>query len=131
MDPSQDCIQCGKCCERWGWNQKGVVEDLVPWVTSGRSDILRHVAIRFSDGSRVSGNRLSKSDLPRITSIRYWQDLSGRTLRKCPFFRRSEDGKAWCGIHDVKPLICRTFTPWNWKNNEFYGSCPACREKSP
>lgn len=132
MDHGQDCIQCGKCCERWGWNQKGVVEDLVPWVVTGRrDDILRYVGIWFLDGSRASGSTLTPADLPRIRSIRYWQDPAGHALRECPFFRRSADGKAWCGIHEVKPLICQTFTPWNWKNNDFYGNCPACREKSP
>jgi Fe-S-cluster containining protein len=52
-------------------------------------------------------------------------------LRRCPFFWRSEDGKSWCSIHELKPRVCREFTPWNWKNLEYYGSCPACRDKAP
>jgi Fe-S-cluster containining protein len=127
----QDCIQCGICCERWGWNQKGIIEDIIPWIVQDRKDILRHVGIRFSDGRKASGAELSERDLDRISRIYYWQDPDGKPMRKCPFFRRSEDGKAWCGIHTVKPRVCREFTPWNWMNLEYYGSCPACREKAP
>ena len=131
MTSEQDCIQCGICCERWGWNQKGTVEDLIPWIQQDRKDILRHVGIRFRDGRKTSGADITMQDLDRIARIYYWQDAKGRAMRKCPFFRRSEDGKAWCGIHTVKPRVCREFTPWNWKNLEYYGSCPACREKAP
>lgn len=131
MTADQDCLQCGKCCERWGWGQKGVVEDLIPWLEGDRQDILRHVSIRFSDGRWVSGNTISAEDLSRISRISYWQDPAGRRMRECPFFSRSGEGKARCRIHDVKPAVCRSFTPWNWENNEFYGNCPACREKTP
>jgi Fe-S-cluster containining protein len=127
----QDCLQCGKCCERWGWGQKGIIDDLIPWLAGNRHDILRHVSIRLSNGRWVSGSAVSSEDLPRISRIRFWQDPDGRSLRECPFFARSGDGKARCGIHDVKPRVCREFTPWNWQNNEFYGNCPACREKTP
>lgn len=127
----QECLQCGKCCERWGWGQKGKPEDLVPWITGNRRDILQHVSIRFTDGRRASGTGITLDDLPRISRISYWQDTSGRKMRKCPFFSRSPEGLALCGIHDVKPWVCRDFTPWNWTNHEFHGNCPACREKSP
>jgi len=131
MIADQDCLQCGICCERWGWGQKGIIEDLIPWLAAKRHDILRHVSIRLSDGRRVNGITLSAEDLPRITRISYWQDSSGRRMRECPFFTRSDEGKARCRIHDMKPAVCRAFTPWNWQNNDFYGSCPACREKTP
>jgi Fe-S-cluster containining protein len=74
---------------------------------------------------------VSAGDLPRIVRISYWHGPGGRVLKKCPFFGRSVDGKARCKIHDVKPRVCREFTPWNWANNEFYGNCPACRDKAP
>ena len=131
MPPGQDCLQCGRCCERWGWGQKGIAEDLIPWLTSGRQDILRHVSFLLDDGTKLSGTSLSIADLPRIARIRYWQDPEGKELRYCPFFWRSDDGRSWCRIHDVKPRVCREFTPWNWKNLDYYGSCPACRDKAP
>jgi Fe-S-cluster containining protein len=125
-----DCIQCGKCCERWGWDQKGIPEDLIPWLTANRQDILRYVSIHLSDGTRVSGSEISVADLPRIIHIHYWQNPGGKSLRHCPFLRRFLEGKASCAIHDCKPAVCREFTPWTWENNEFYGNCPACREKA-
>ncbi len=131
MTTDQDCLQCGICCERWGWGQKGIIEDLIPWLAGDRHDILQHVSIRLTDGRRVSGGAISGNDLSRISQIRYWQDSSGRKMKECPFFTRSVEGKARCRIHDVKPAVCRAFTPWNWQNNDFYGSCPACREKTP
>ncbi len=131
MTVHQDCLQCGKCCQRWGWGQKGIVEDLIPWLEEDRRDILQHVEIRFTNGTRVSGREITPADLPRILSIRYWQDTGGRLLRECPFFSRDENGTALCAIHDVKPRVCREFTPWTWQNHEFYGSCPACRDKNP
>ncbi|HON82209.1 MAG TPA: YkgJ family cysteine cluster protein [Methanoregulaceae archaeon] len=127
----QICRQCGRCCERWGWGQEGMVEDLRPWLEQNRTDILQHVAIRLSDGKRISGNDLAQEDLSRIVRISYWQDATGNMVRKCPFFRRDENKTAWCTIHDVKPRVCREFTPWTWRNTEFYGRCPACREKAP
>jgi Fe-S-cluster containining protein len=127
---AQNCLQCGRCCERWGWGQKGIREDLIPWMEENRKDILCHVIVWLEKGKRVSGNTITKADLPRITRIRYWQDSSGGELHYCPFLRRTDEGKARCGIHDCKPAICREFTPWTWQNHEFYGNCPACREKA-
>ncbi|KUG15247.1 hypothetical protein ASZ90_015102 [hydrocarbon metagenome] len=127
----QDCLQCGRCCERWGWGQKGIVEDIIPWIIQNRQDILQHVSVWFTDGQRVSGSALTRDDLARIARIRYWQDPDGKELRRCPFFWRSDDGRSWCRIHDLKPRVCREFTPWNWKNLEYYGNCPACRDKAP
>ena len=131
LNREQDCLQCGRCCERWGWGQKGINEDLVPWLENNRQDILQHVSICFADGTKVSGSSLSIGDLTRISRIWYWQDTDGTDLRSCPFFWRSDDGRSWCRIHNVKPWVCREFTPWNWKNLEYYGSCPACRDKAP
>ena len=131
MSSDQECFQCGKCCERWGWGQSGVIDDLIPWLVHNRQDILQHVAIRFSNGSRISGRFISPDDLPRIARIIYWQGTDGTYLRECPFFWKSNDGKSWCKIHDIKPQVCREFTPWKWQNHEFYGYCPACRDKSP
>ena len=65
MTPDQDCLQCGRCCERWGWGQKGINEDLVPWLENNRQDILQHVSICFADGTKVSGSALSIDDLPQ------------------------------------------------------------------
>ena len=83
----QECLQCGQCCERWGWGQKGKPEDLVPWIAGNRHDILQHVSIRFADGRRASGTGIMLDDLPHISRISYWQDAAGRKMRRCPFLK--------------------------------------------
>jgi Fe-S-cluster containining protein len=127
----QDCHQCGKCCEKWGWDQKGIAEDLIPWIKNSRADILRHVGIRFTDGTKGTGLTISLDDIPRIARIDYWVSPKGRKMRRCPFFFRAEYGKAWCRIHGAKPKVCISFTPWNEGIRDYALYCPACRETAP
>ena len=131
MTPEQDCLQCGKCCEKWGWGQKGVIEDLIPWISNGRRDILEHVGIRFADGKKSTGRNLFLTDLPFITRIDYWTDPDGRTITHCPFFWRDVDGKVYCKIHTTKPAVCIGFTPWNEGIRDYALDCPACRNSVP
>jgi Fe-S-cluster containining protein len=131
MTPEQDCQQCGRCCEKWGWDQNGIPEDLIPWITQNRSDILQHVSVRFTDRTMRNGRDITLEDLPRITRIDYWTSPEGRKIRHCPFFFRTDDGKAWCRIHGAKPKVCTSFTPWNEGIRDYALNCPACRENSP
>lgn len=109
----QDCLQCGKCCEKWGWGQKDVIEDIIPWIMQGRKDILQHVGIRFNDGKQMNGQDISFEDLPHIAGIDYWISIKGWKIRHCPLFFRAEDGTVWCRIHDAKPKVCIRFNPRN------------------
>lgn len=127
----QDCLQCGKCCEKWGWDQKGIVGDLIPWITGRRRDILQHVGIRFADGRKTTGRDLTMDDLPRIARIDYWVSPEGKKMRRCPFFFRAGDGKVYCRIHDAKPKVCISFTPWNEGIRNYALNCPACPENVP
>jgi Fe-S-cluster containining protein len=131
MSSGQDCRQCGKCCEKWGWDQKGIPEDLVPWIRERRTDILQHVRITFSDGRCSTGQDLSLSDIPFIRRIDYWVDPHGRKLTYCPFFFRAGDGKVYCRIHMCKPAVCIGFTPWNEGIRDYALYCPACRDNAP
>lgn len=131
MPGLQDCQQCGKCCEKWGWDQKGIMEDLVPWIKNRRTDILQHVGITFRDGRRSTGQHLSCSDLPQIAVIAYWVDQQGRKLTYCPFFERRSDGNVYCRIHDTKPAVCIGFKPWNEGIRDYALNCPACRDSIP
>ncbi len=131
LTPDQDCKQCGRCCEKWGWGQKGVIGDLIPWITQGRRDILQHVGIRLADGTRKNGRALSLEDLPRVTRIDYWVSIQGKKIRHCPFFFRAEDGIAWCRIHGAKPEVCTRFTPWDEGIRDYALSCPACKDTAP
>ncbi|HNQ30428.1 MAG: Flagellin N-methylase [Methanoregulaceae archaeon PtaB.Bin009] len=132
MSEEQICRQCGHCCERWGWGQSGSPADLRPWIEHGRKDILQHVTVYLDNGQKTSGTRITADDLPRITKVRYWQDPSGQPLRHCPFLGRSKDGKAFCGIHDLRPEVCRDYAPWNCGDGEYQNvRCLACRERTP
>jgi Fe-S-cluster containining protein len=128
----QVCRQCGRCCERWGWGQTGTVADLVPWIREGRDDILRHVSVRLASGRWVSGCTIREENLPSVTAVRYWQDLGGHPLRYCPFLQKRGEGLAFCAIHEVRPLVCREYAPWNCTGGEYMQvKCPACRDRMP
>jgi Fe-S-cluster containining protein len=131
MTKDQNCQQCGRCCEKWGWGQKGVLEDIIPWIKENRQDILQHVSIMLTNGKRANGKDITVDDLPRVARIRYWVEPDGRALRYCPFFHRAEDGKVYCKIHNAKPKVCISFTPWNEEIRDYALNCPACREKAP
>lgn len=131
MAPEQDCLQCGVCCEKWGWDQKGIVADLVPWIAGRRDDILRHVGIRFKNGRRTTGAGLRMEDLPGIDRIFYWVSPAGRNLKYCPFYEKRDDGKVYCRIHMVKPAVCTGFAPWKQVYRDYGLHCPACRDIVP
>ena len=131
MPEEQDCRQCGKCCEKWGWDQKGIPEDLVPWINGKRTDILQHVGITFSDGRRSTAQNLMAADLSRIVRIDYWVSPAGKKLTYCPFFFRAGDGKVYCRIHGAKPAVCIGFTPWDEGIRDYALNCPACRDSVP
>jgi Fe-S-cluster containining protein len=131
MATGKDCLQCGKCCEKWGWDQKGTIGDIIPWINGGRSDILQHVGIRFVDGTKATGIDLTPDDLPRIARIDYWVSSGGKKIRHCPFFFRADDGKVYCRIHGVKPKVCISFKPWNEGIRDYALDCPACLVNAP
>jgi hypothetical protein len=66
MSGHQECLQCGVCCEKWGWDQFGIIADLKPWITGGRDDILQHVSIRKKNHRRSTGAGLTLADLSEV-----------------------------------------------------------------
>ena len=128
---TQDCLQCGKCCEKWGWDQSGIPDDLVSWIAAGRQDILVHVLIRYSDGRYATAAGMGLADLPRVDRIYYWVDPAMNRLSSCPFFERRDDGKVWCRIHETKPAVCVGFAPWAEVWHDYGLNCPACRDTAP
>ena len=77
MPSDQSCTQCGRCCEKWGWGQKGVIDDIIPWIQADRQDILQHVSLTLNGKRRCNGRDISKKDLPDVTRIDYWVDPGG------------------------------------------------------
>ncbi|MCX6689256.1 MAG: YkgJ family cysteine cluster protein [Methanoregula sp.] len=131
MAPDQDCMQCGRCCEKWGWDQKGVIEDILPWIEANRHDILQFVAITLVNGRRCNGGEIRIDDLPNVLRINYWIAPDGSVLHHCPFYRKAEDGKVYCNIHETKPRVCIGFTPWKEGIRDYALNCPACRNTAP
>ena len=131
MSDVQDCRQCGKCCEKWGWDQHGIPEDLVPWIEKSRTDILQHVGITFLSGGHSTGRDLVPADLSRVIRIHYWVEPTGKKRTSCPFYDLRNDGKVYCRIHDTKPAVCIGFTPWNEGIRDYALNCPACRDNAP
>ncbi len=131
LSSDQECVQCGRCCEKWGWGQKGVIEDLIPWIKENRQDILQHVSLVLTHKRQCNGREISNKDLTDIIRIDYWVDPHGRPLTHCPFFWKADDGKVYCKIHTTKPKICVGFTPWNEGIRDYALNCPACRNTAP
>ncbi|HZK30438.1 MAG TPA: YkgJ family cysteine cluster protein [Methanoregula sp.] len=129
--PDQDCVQCGRCCEKWGWGQKGIIEDLIPWIEENRSDILKHVSVTLKDKKKRNGRDISRNDLAGIIRIDYWVSPDGRALTYCPFYTLADDGKVYCAIHRAKPRVCIGFEPWNEGIRDYALNCPACRNTAP
>ena len=129
--PDQDCVQCGRCCEKWGWGQKGIIEDLIPWIEENRSDILKHVSVTLKDKKKRNGRDISRNDLAGIIRIDYWVRPDGRALTHCPFYKLADDGKVYCAIHRAKPRVCIGFEPWNEGIRDYALNCPACRNTAP
>jgi Fe-S-cluster containining protein len=98
---------------------------------ANRQDILQHVSLTLTNKKRCNGRDISLRDLSEITGIDYWVDPDGRVLTHCPFFRKADDGKVYCTIHDTKPKVCIGFTPWNEGIRDYALNCPACRNTAP
>ncbi len=98
-----ECRRCGKCCQGDAWLRNLLKpSDVQRWRALGREDILKYVCAcccRLVDPE--------KENAP-------W------TRKDCPFLLREEGGLTRCGIHDVRPQVCRDFPVRKCTNPE----CP-------
>lgn len=87
------CTQCGRCCggaPGYVWVTPAEIETIAGQLGMARDDfVARHVR---SVGVRHSLKELRNGD--------------------CEFLRRTPDGKALCGIYEVRPRQCRTWPFW-------------------
>lgn len=82
------CLSCGKCCEAFGGHLQASKADLQRWKNLERQDLLKRV------------NRLGW----------IWTDPeTGRHYDRCPFLKQVDEKTAHCGIHEVKPDICKAY----------------------
>jgi len=82
------CLMCGDCCRSFGGHLNASKSDLNRWAAAGRNDLLRRV------------NRLG------------WIWINpdnGQLEPHCPFLTQTPSRHYVCGIHQLKPDICRAY----------------------
>ena len=104
------CRQCGRCCRKLDYHRALSFEDYALWKRLGRTDILERVKVYRRNG--------------RITGFGIWSEPStDRFSDLCPWLRELPEKDRWiCGIHEVKPEICRQY-PGSRKHGRMTG-CP-------
>ena len=112
------CRQCGDCCKFLDYHDALTAADVKQWQRMGRQDILERVGIsRRVDGAPI---------------YRIWVEPgSNQFSETCPFLKHLPSENRWiCGIHDVKPRICREY-PVSRKHGIMTG-CPGfARQRHP
>lgn len=91
------CRQCGQCCRELNYHHSVTAADVARWQDLGREDILAWVG-RFR--RRDGGEAYQIWVIPG----------TNRFAERCPFLKQGTSSHLWvCGIHDVKPIICRQY----------------------
>lgn len=89
------CVQCGRCCLRYGSDIPASEKDMLRWEDEGRKDIFRY-AIPFLRNGRRDGAHL------------WFDPETRRQLIYCPFLKKKGE-KYFCLIQDTKPRYCRDY----------------------
>lgn len=82
------CLACGDCCRKYSWHLRASERDIARWERLGRDDLLARV------------NRLGWIWVDPETQER---------LPICPYLVETGPDTAHCGIHEIKPDICRAY----------------------
>ncbi len=91
------CVQCGHCCGQIGYPKEAAEDDVARWRAAGREDILRWVGLE---------KRVGQSSVYRI----WIEPGTNRPATACPWLKRQRGTHRYeCGIHEVKPDICRLY----------------------
>jgi Fe-S-cluster containining protein len=109
------CKQCGYCCRTLDYHRECTANDYKRWQSLGRDDILQWVC-------RIQGEA-------KTAAYRIWVEPgTEQPVSICPFLQH-EPGteKDVCGIHAVKPEICRQY-PFTRKHALMTG-CPGFDQK--
>jgi len=122
------CEQCGLCCRIFGNTITPTHTNLYSWIEQGRTDILRHFSAFLEDGNRVNCSDLRPEDLGSVIRVEMLEPDSGTYPTVCPFLRRVTKNRYLCGIHAVKPEMCRNYQPWIW-GETYFGRCRALKTR--
>lgn len=127
-DEADGCLQCGLCCKIFGDRITPAPENLFSWMEEGRDDILRFFMACLDDGRWVWCTELSPQDISGIHAVEMRDPSTGGYLPVCPFLWRIEKNRYICGIHALKPEMCRNYQPWVW-GETYFNRCPALKKK--
>ena len=123
--PDDDpCEQCGLCCRIFGPGIAPTPENVYRWIGDGRSDILRHFVALVDGGAPVRCTDLRPEDIGDVVAFEMRDPDTGRYVTVCPFLTRVSKSRYLCGIHAVKPEMCRHYQPWIW-GETFFNRCQA------
>lgn len=91
------CHLCGRCCRNLDYRYECTPEDYARWQEKGRTDIMRWAAPIVKETDVVGYS---------IWVVPGTRQFSGT----CPWLVRGDRPDRWvCGIHDIKPAICRQY----------------------
>lgn len=124
---SCDCEQCGLCCRIFGSSITPTVMNLYSWIEQGRRDILMYFSAVRDNGVRVNCADLHPEDLGSVARVEMRDPDTGDYLTVCPFLRRTGKELYLCGIHTVKPDMCRNYCPWIW-GETYFGRCKTLKK---
>jgi len=130
MDWEEDdeCVQCGLCCKIFGDRISPTPENLYAWMRDGRDDALRYFAACLENGKWVRCTELAPEDLGNVHCIEMRDPVTGGYLPVCPFLRRVSKNRYLCGIHTIKPDMCRNYQPWIW-GETYFNRCRALKRR--
>lgn len=122
----EPCEQCGLCCRIFGPGIAPTPANLYAWMEEGRVDVLAWFVAFRENGEPVPCTKLLPEDLGDVIFTEMRDPATGDYVTVCPFLRRIEKTRYICGIHRVKPDMCRNYQPWVWGETAF-NRCPALR----
>jgi Fe-S-cluster containining protein len=102
------CFQCGRCCRVLDYHKELTYEDYHLWQSLGRTDIMNKVGLIRKAGE--------------VVAYRIWIDpFTQKVLESCPWLKKDSRHNIFiCGIHDVRPGICRQY-PGSRKHGRMTG----------
>ncbi|OPX66955.1 MAG: hypothetical protein A4E36_01780 [Methanoregulaceae archaeon PtaB.Bin009] len=125
---SDECLQCGLCCKIFGDRIQPTLENLFSWMEDGREDILSFFMACLEDGRWVRCTEIAPGDLSGIHAVELRDPATGGYLPVCPFLKRVAKNRYLCGIHAVKPEMCRNYQPWIW-GETYFNRCKALKKR--
>jgi Fe-S-cluster containining protein len=124
---NDDCEQCGLCCRIFGNSITPTLMNLYSWIEQERKDILQYFSAARDDGSWVNCADILPEDLGSVLLVEMRDPRTGEYLTVCPFLKRTGKDRYICGIHSIKPDMCRNYQPWVW-GETYFGRCKSLKK---